>query len=251
MKAKIISCDSHIHVGRFFESYYSPEYISLFIKTMNIEKALVSSTTTCEEDYSKVISEIHQLSKLSEGKVLPILWITPEMLKNNNLFYMLEAKIDWKCIKIHGLIHNWPHNGKLLQQVIDIAIEMQVPILVHSGGSKKCDAGSYSRVIKQHPNQIFILAHGRPVDEAMSVLKKSPNAHVDTAFMPLEDIKLLVDNGFEDKILFGTDFPITIHNEPDLSDTEWYQNRIAEIIDSIGIDKFKKISEENFNKMYC
>jgi len=128
---------------------------------------------------------------------------------------------------------------------------MQVPILIHSGGDKKCDAGSYLRVIKKRPEQIFILAHGRPIDEAVSVLSQTHNSYVDTAFMPIEDIKLIVDNGFEEKILFGTDFPITNHNQQNLSDTDWYQNRISEIIDIIGIDKFKKISEDNFNKLFC
>lgn len=243
--------DSHVHVGQFYDKYYSPEYIHSVISTLRINKYLVSSTTSCEENYSKVISEIQQLIKLGKEKVLPVLWITPRIIKNNKLTFMLESKIDWKCIKIHGFIHNWPPNGKLFGQVIDLALKLQVPILIHSGGDKKCDAGSYLRVIKKHPEQIFILAHGRPIQEAIDIIKQCDNAYVDTAFMPLEDLKRLVEIGYIDRFLFGTDFPITIHNEPDLSDKDWYKSRISEIVDIIGANKFKKMNEENFNKLFC
>jgi uncharacterized protein len=243
--------DSHIHVGQFYDKYYSSEYIHSVVSALKINKYLVSSTTICEENYTKVISEIQQLIKLDEEKVFPMLWVTPKMFISNELSLMIKSGINWKCIKIHGFIHNWPPNGNHFKQIIDLASVMQVPILIHSGGNKKCDAGSYLRVIKKHPEQMFILAHGRPIDEAVSVLKQTSNAYVDTAFMPLEDIKLLVDNAFEEKILFGTDFPITIHNEPNIPDTVWYKNLISEIVDIIGIDKFKIINEDNFNKLFC
>lgn len=243
--------DSHIHIGQFYEEYYSPKYISDFIRKMNIDRYLVSSTTTCEENYAKVISELEQLNELDKEKAFPVLWITPKMITNTHLSYMMESKIDWKCLKIHGFIHNWPPNGKLFRQVIDLASKLQIPILIHSGGDKKCDAGSYLKVIKNYPKQIFILAHGRPIDQALEVMKQCQNAWVDTAFMPLEDIKLLKDDGLLDRVLFGTDFPITIHNEQNLSDMDWYKNRITEIVDIIGNEKFRKINEANFNKLFC
>jgi len=243
--------DSHIHVGQFYEKYYSPEYIMEKMLSLKIHKALVSSTTTCDENYEKIILEIKQLVSIGHERILPVLWVTPKMLKNYKLSFMLDTEIEWKCIKIHGLIHNWAPNGKLFRQVIVLALKLQVPILIHSGGDKKCDAGSYLRVIKKHPLQKFILAHGRPIDEAVSILKQTTNAYVDTAFMPLENIEIILNNGFEDKILFGTDFPITIHNEKNLSDVNWYQTRISQIVDIIGVDKFELINAKNFNRLFC
>jgi len=243
--------DLHLHMGQFYERYYSPEFIYQAISDNNINKALISSTTTCEENYAKVISEIHQLIVYGKEKIFPVLWVTPKMIKSNNLAYMLESNIQWKCIKIHGLIHNWAPNGKLFKQVIDLAIKIQLPILIHSGGDKRCDAGSYLRIIKNNPQQTFILAHGRPIDEAINVIKHCTNAYVDTAFMSLEHIVLLIENKLEERILFGSDFPITIHNESNIYVNDWYQNRISEIVDIIGIDKFKIMNEYNFNKLFC
>lgn len=243
--------DSHIHVGQFYEKYYSPEFISDFISTLKIKTALVSSTTTCEENYEKVIVEIKKLISFKGDQIFPVLWITPKMISSGKLSLLLTSGIEWKCLKIHGFIHNWPPNGKLFKQVIALALNLKIPILIHSGGDKKCDAGSYFKVIKKHPQQIFILAHGRPIEQAIEVLNQCSNAWVDSAFMPIEGIKRLESEDLIDRVLFGTDFPIPIHNEPDLSDTDWYLNRISEIIDTIGIDKFEKISEENFNKLFC
>jgi len=243
--------DSHIHIGQFYEKYYSPEYIASFLKDMNIHKAIVSSTTICEENYEKVISEITELIQIAGNKIFPMLWLTPKMLKENKHYLFIESGIKWKCIKVHGFIHNWHPNGKILQQVINIASELKIPFLFHTGGIERCDAGAYLKIIKRNFQQQFILAHGRPIEQAINVLNQCSNAWVDTAFMPIEDIKRLDSKGYIDKVLFGTDFPITIHNDKDLSDTDWYQNRISEIIDTIGITKFKKISEDNFIKLFC
>jgi len=243
--------DSHIHIGQFYEKYYSPEYIASFLKDMNIQKAIVSSTTICEENYEKVISEITELIQIAGNKIFPMLWITPKMLKEDKHYLFLESDIDWKCIKVHGFIHNWHPNGKILQHAINIASELKIPFLFHTGGIERCDAGAYLKTIERNSQQQFILAHGRPVKQAIEVLSQCSNAWVDTAFMPIEDIKTLVAEGFIDRVLFGTDFPITIHNEQDLTDVNWYQNRTSEIIDTIGEIKFKKINEKNFIKIFC
>jgi len=243
--------DSHMHVGQFFDHYYTPAYIVSFIDKLYIEKAVISSTTTCEENYEKVITEMKELIQLAGERIYPVLWITPKMLKNEKLPLMLQSGIRWKCIKIHGFIHNWHPNGKHLQEVINIALKLKIPLLFHTGGIDRCDAGVYLSIIQRNPKQKFILAHGRPIEQTIEVMKQCSNAWADTAFMPIEDIKTFVETGYADRILFGTDFPITIHNEPDLLDIVWYANRISKIIEIIRFDKFKKISEENFNKLFC
>ena len=248
--SKMSIYDSHMHVGQFYDKYYSPSFLAGVISSFNIKKVLISSTTTCEENYIKVISEIKQLIALSKEKILPVLWVTPKMLKSNKLSYMLESGIKWECIKIHGFIHNWPPNGKLFQRVIELAIKMQLPILIHSGGDKKCDAGSYLKVIKRNPKQIFILAHGRPIGEALNVIKQCHNAYVDTAFMPVEDILFLIENNVENKILFGTDFPITIHYDSKQNANKWYEKRLLELTSIMTEQLTTKIFKKNFDVIF-
>jgi hypothetical protein len=53
-----------------------------------------------------------------------------------------------------------------------------------------------------------ILGHGRPVDEAVEVLKENPNAWVDTAFMSPSSLRVIVAAGLGERTLFGSDIPV-------------------------------------------
>ena len=123
------SSDSHMHVGQFYNKYYTPAYIVFIMDKLLIERAIISSTTTCEENYEKVIAEMKELIQLAGERIYPALWITPKMLKNGKLPLMLQSGIKWKCIKIHGFIHNWHPNGKHLQEVINTALKLKIPLL--------------------------------------------------------------------------------------------------------------------------
>lgn len=75
--------DSHVHVGQFTSFYISPIDLSQLMNKIGVDYYAVSSTTMCDEDYQKVLSEIYELIRLDGEKVLPVMWITPEGLKGN------------------------------------------------------------------------------------------------------------------------------------------------------------------------
>ena len=69
--------DSHIHVGQYFDRYFSSQQISSLMKTVGVDYYAVSSNTMCEENYPKVLDELHELIALDSEKVLPVMSITP------------------------------------------------------------------------------------------------------------------------------------------------------------------------------
>ena len=72
--------DSHIHVGQFNNLYFAPSVISSLMEQLDVDYYAVSSTTQCEENYPKVLSEIEELIRFDGNKVLPVMWITPQSL---------------------------------------------------------------------------------------------------------------------------------------------------------------------------
>lgn len=86
--------DSHIHVGQFYDLYFSPDYISKVMTDVGVDYYAVSSTSMCEENYPKVLEELRYLLKKDGNKVLPIMWVTPEGLKGN-IAWFLESEIKW------------------------------------------------------------------------------------------------------------------------------------------------------------
>ena len=129
------------------------------MEQLNVDYYAVSSTTQCEEDYPKVLSEMEELISIDGKKVLPIMWITPEALQGNIAWY-LESEIKWRMIKIHPFLNQmeWNPEGESFQEVLDIARELQIPLLVHTGNEKCCRGDLYEDAIKDKYSGYYISA---------------------------------------------------------------------------------------------
>lgn len=219
--------DSHIHVGQYDDDYYSPSTIHRLMEEVHVDYFAVSSTTMCEEDYQKVLKEFQELIELDGDKVLPVMWITPEGLKGN-IAWFLEANIKWKCLKVHPFLHqkDWQPEGEQFSEVIDIARELKVPLLIHTGCEECCQCGRFEQIISINPDIQFILAHGRPLAQAIRILKQYSNAYADSAFMPINDMHRILREDLSHKLLWGTDMCIPKYFYPHEDIVEYYRRKL-------------------------
>jgi len=85
-------------------------------------------------------------------------------------------------------------------------------VKLHTGERENCEAGMYRKICAKYPDVQVVLAHGRPLMQAIKGLRECPNAFVDTSFMPHSHFQQLMtvarQDSFTDRILFGTDTPI-------------------------------------------
>ena len=243
--------DSHIHVGQFNSFYISPIDLSQLMNKIGVDYYAVSSTTMCDEDYQKVLSEIYELIRLDGEKVLPVMWITPEGLKGN-IAWFLESNIPWRCLKIHPYLHpnDWKPDGEQIQEVIDIARELSLPLLIHTGNESYCYASRFEELYQQHPDIRFILAHGRPNNEAICLAKQYDNVFVDSAFMPVEEMKSFVDNNLSNKLLWGTDMCIPKYFYPDVDLKTYYQSKLNKFRSICNEEEFKNVTYRNSMKVF-
>ena len=102
-------------------------------------------------------------------------------------------------------------------------------------------------ICKQYDDLSFVLAHGRPFDEAKNVLKECPNVYVDTAFMPADHVKDLADAGYSKRILFGTDAPINLLYNIDVSTADYIRNNMAKLRNILSPEQYEIIFS---NKLY-
>lgn len=243
--------DSHIHVGQFTSFYISPNDISQLMDKIGVDCYAVSSTTICDENYEKVVSELHELIQLDGKKVLPVMWITPEGLKGN-IAWFLESNIPWRCLKIHPELHpdDWPVAGNLMIEVIDIARELSLPLLIHTGNKESCYAHKYESLYHTHPDITFILAHGRPNDEAIRMVQEYTNVFVDSAFMPIDEMKKFVDKGLCNKLLWGTDMCIPKHFFPKINLESYYMEKISAFRAISTEDEFNQVTHRNAMRVF-
>lgn len=243
--------DSHIHIGQFWNCYYSPELVSKLLHNVGVIAYAVSSTTICSHNYQKVITELEKLIMLDGERVLPIMWITPDSLKGN-IAWFLESNIPWRCLKIHPYLHpnDWKPDGEQIQEVIDIARELSLPLLIHTGNESYCCASRFEELYQQHPDIRFILAHGRPNNEAICLAKQYDNVFVDSAFMPIHEMKMFIDNDISHKLLWGTDMCIPQYFYPDVDLKTYYQSKLNKFRFICNEADYNNITYRNAAKIF-
>ena len=234
--------DNHVHIGWFSDGYHSPVQVWSSLCDAGIDEIAVSSTSTCAELYKVVVREMRELKRLGSDKIHPILWLTPRMMRTWGLRYMLHSKIQWQGVKMHWFAHReWCGNRKLVVQAIDVASRLKVPMLLHTGDDKCCEASIFEPLCLENPDVIFILAHGRPLIQTIQVLSHCANTLVDTAFIPIEDVLTLVDKGFPNRIIFGSDAPINQLYYNGLSTIQYIKRQIDELKEQLTISDFEAI----------
>lgn len=121
--------------------------------------------------------------------------------------------------------------------------------MFHTGGWRGSNAIQFYKFCREFPEVTFILAHGKPISQTLTVLKGAKNAYVDNSFMAIESMKMICDAGLSDRILFGTDFPIMKTFWPEVNLTEWYRSYVMELIQTFGEKDFTIWANENFYKL--
>jgi len=243
-------CYFHVHTGRFKEEhYYSPEELYKTLRTLGIGRWVVSSLSTRGGDFSTARDEILAMTGLAPEEAIPLLWVTPDMMHESHDLTKYDA-IPFRGIKIHGFADSWDPKGVPLRQVFKAASMRNLPLFIHTGGRPESDAAAYERLCKQFSNMTVILAHGRPIDQSIQVLKNNPNVYVDTAFMPLEHIAQLRKSIGDERILFGTDFPIDTFYCPDRPPAVLYKERVETLVEAFGEKAVLIWAHENVGKIF-
>ncbi|MBQ2354940.1 MAG: amidohydrolase family protein, partial [Treponema sp.] len=107
----------------------------------------------------------------------------------------------------------------LLTLIFEFAQKYKLPLFIHTGLSEADEPLQFEKWFCKFPDVKTHLAHCKDPDATISLFSKHPNLLGDTAFCPHDSYSKICKAGFKDRMLFGTDFPIT----------HWYeQNKNAD-----------------------
>lgn len=225
-----ITFDNHIHIGQYYNTYYNPYKIIRTLKRNNIKGCYFSSTTSCikwnnDDEKRYYINHIDEEIKeaLCEAKELsfdarPLYWVNPERhwsgdkLFDEDTIYNLLNNSYYKGFKIHTKIDKWDINtwnyDCLFNTICIYANDNNMPIFIHCGVDLQENPIRFKNYYSKYKEVNFILCHMKPFDIVVELMRKYNNIFTDTAFVNIDDISKLIDRGFADRILFGTDYPI-------------------------------------------
>ncbi|MCR5288902.1 MAG: amidohydrolase family protein [Treponema sp.] len=231
--------DFHVHIGQFNTVYYYADRVFSALKAYGTDEVYFSSTTSCmyfkecsaltdkpdlqarapfaKDLYEGIKEEVNNaLAAATEIgiKAHALYWCVPEMHKALELSFCDVMKaLPYKGFKIHPLAQNWDfddaYTATLAEELFSYAEQNEVRILIHCGEDVSCSPLLFEKQIAAHPNVVVQLAHTRPVDDTLYMLKKYPNTCCDMSFAPDHAVELIKNAGYSDRLLFGTDFPIT------------------------------------------
>ncbi len=200
--------DLHVHVGQWEETYFQPEKIcEKLLDECGFSLLGISSTSACRTYYNaeELINEMLPLFKRWPDKIFHWFWVHPEHLPNSLVF---SSKVPVHGLKIHPYGHNWHKHCGALEKAFLLASNHNIPVLIHTGGKPEAEPRYLLPILQKFPNLQVILAHARPVDQAMEVAALCPEVWFDTAFVPPENIKEAFNKGFSERFVFGSDYPV-------------------------------------------
>lgn len=213
--------DYHVHIGQFHNIYYDALEIFSAIeschKITGVNKIYYSTTSTCRNDVelTKIEEEIAYAESFKSDilKIQPYYWAIPKYAEQEISIEKTIKSFNYCGFKLHsgGQFWDFKNNKHIsfLTELFNYANFNNKIILIHTGDNITCKPNHFENFIKQAPNAKIILAHSNPVEETITMLNYYKNVMCDISFVNRENINKLKNSVTKNKILFGTDYPIT------------------------------------------
>lgn len=231
--------DYHVHIGQWFNVYYPAEAVFTALKNKGVDEIWFSSTSSeryCTESpavlcgkvsadglpspdelYKDIRIEISQALKTAGNikiKAHPLYWVIPEVHFSDVVTIEQAMKqLPYKGFKLHPRGNEWNLSDKrtieLTEQIFSYAEAHSLLILIHCGPDAFELPVKFESFIASHPKVMVQLAHTRPLEETLYMLRRYPNTLCDTAFVSDDVKQAVIAAGFAKRLRYGSDFPIT------------------------------------------
>lgn len=238
--------DWHTHIGQYFDSYYDFHDVFDVLKKNGIDETVCAYLTPKFDDAKTSLSFFHAVEEELENarvyaksiglKVSFLYWADPLVLKALSL-KTIFSRFSYSGIALHPRLHNWTTSfSDLLTRIFDFSREQNIPIFIHTGISKEDEPKQFEKWFKDFPDVEIHLAHCKATEQIIELFSSFKNLFGDTAFCPQDSYEKICNAGFKNRMLFGSDFPIT----------HWYVHKEDKKVDSISLDEnYKQIARNN------
>ena len=216
--------DHHIHIGQFNDKYFQPHSVIETLYKNGIKGCWFSSTTSClgwldNKTKDMLISHVHDeiIEALETAKKLhfdakPLYWVIPQRHFEGESISEVMANLPYAGFKVHTRAHNWnikeSQIGILFTEVCKYAQKNNMPIVIHTGSEECENPQKLKKWFTDFSTVKFVLAHCRPLDIVIQILKQYNNVFGDSSFVSKETLEKINQSSFYERILYGTDYPV-------------------------------------------
>jgi predicted TIM-barrel fold metal-dependent hydrolase len=219
---KVIVVDAHAHLGYdyVFEHDFNLQNLLEGIERNNIDVSIVQPGTTFDlKTILKQHNNIAKLSKKMQCRIFGMANPNPH-LPRSKYYKELERcvkDLGFVGVKLHPLAHAVNPNSSTGRNVFEIASDLKIPIMVHTGSGIPWSLPSIlTPMARDFSNLRIILAHSGGnlfSEEALLVAKNHPNIYLETSWTASSAIYRFCKVLGPDRIMFGSDHPENIPTE--------------------------------------
>lgn len=204
--------DAHAHIGDFggwAGVGGAPEQLIALMDEYDIEK-----TVLCARDHTGN-DGVAQAAEKYQGRFIPLVYLNP-LEGEAECRRKVETYVDSQCfrgIKLNPLRHAYVADDVILDPVMEMARERNIPVFIHSGHPPYSLPWSIALLAERFPEVKTVMihmghGHGVYIDAALKMAKRYPNIYLEMSGMPMGvKIRQAYEEIGKDRIMFGTDYP--------------------------------------------
>lgn len=254
--------DAHVHIGNMMNFSLEIDKVKKIMKDNKITRAIVSSIDATEVDHNQIIIKDNVKSQIEVNQELLdllkdetnfdiLVWCKPLTEGWNQEFedFLLANLNRIKGLKFHPFHSAIKMTDKRVKPYLEFANAYNLAVKVHCANDKHSRSKYVYKIAKKYKNINFIMAHlelGGNYQKAREYLLRLPNLYADTAWLPSEEVIKIIEDGGQDKIIFGSDAPID-------GDTHYnfYSDYFSyEFIKKITLDNYYLLMANNAKRVY-
>ena len=170
----------------------------------NVEKTIISTYPAKES--------IEAADKYPD-RLIGAVWVNPNEPSAIETIKDAVKNHGFKAVKLHPLFHSYMPNDECVFPVAEIAGELDIPLMIHTGHPPYSLPWSVAQLADIYPEVKMVMIHmghgnGMYIQAAIDMAKKYPNLYMETSGMPMHTkIKEAYEDVGADRIMWGLDAP--------------------------------------------
>ncbi|WP_455279120.1 amidohydrolase family protein [[Eubacterium] cellulosolvens] len=208
--------DAHTHVGKGDPFHYSDSGDSSILV-----EDLLTEMDRNNVDNAIVMSNFHLPHRLWDSNValaksienysnrfFGFAWLDPRIEDCCNQLDTLVKEFGFRGLKLHPVLGGYYLTNKTVLRLIEKAISLKIPIMVHTGWGLLGSAAYVGKLAEIFPRGQFIIAH--MIDpECINVTKRYENVFLETSYAQHpRRITQAVNTIGSNRLLYGSDYPL-------------------------------------------
>ncbi len=209
--------DAHAHLGdcRVFDLEVTEAELLAAMNHHHVDTAIVQPFPGAA-NAPEIHDRIARLAEAHPGRIFGLASLNPHLPRREYGAEIIRCVRELKFVgvKLHTMGHAVGPASKDAMTVYEVALELDVPVMAHTGtGVPFALPSLFVPIARAHPDLRIILAHagfGIYTPDAVVAAQECPNVFLETSWCTPQAIGAMVRTFEPGRVMFGSDLPINL-----------------------------------------